>query len=780
GWLTSFLQVLHWFNPLVWFAFYRMRTDRELACDALVLARTQKEESQEYGRAIVGLLRRFSRSRPLPAMAGILENRSQLKRRITMIARFKKNSYQWSPLAVLLIVVLACVSLPDARRMKAAGISTAKPASTICLRMVTDRWGTETCVSPDGRYMCYVDWTTSDLVVREIATGKMQRLTDKGSWRESNAIPSDPVISPDNTRVTYVRNYVEGKKRDLYVAALDGSGELLLCKGEEALPVPLDWSENGHEILAGIRGEDEKVHLLWVSTSDGSIREITTLGEASPSRVDLSPHGRYVAYDYPQTDGESKRDILVYDLKNQSQIAVVEHPADDKLLGWTPDGRSVFFASNRTGTWDGWIVEFGDAQLKHAPRLVKTALGDARPVGLTQKGEFYFGLTEYRSDVYAGRINIKTGEVIEAAKPVGQTGNEGDPDWSADGRYLAYCSRRPSDKSQVIRILSMESGKERELDPNLPYFRWLHWCLDGQSLLAGEFEGASPQVMYRIDAETGQRSIFLGSEAHLIGAPAASNDGKKLLYIRRMRNKLGEHQSEAESERALVIRDLETGQEHELPAPKRPREHGSLIRFFVAPDGRRLALVVSESDPFVSSKNYMHVRWPAVVLKTISAEDSRITELFRSENSEEIHSVDWTSDGRSLLFWRTVDPSPGRKAEEQTGLWRISTKGSEPEHFWTPKSWTPKVAVSDVRVHPGTGRVAFQARQQIWQLWVMENFLPAAPVAKPAHQPNFRKIRIPTKPGNGVLSPDGKKLAFVSKRSIWVVPVHGKVSPDIA
>ncbi|MHC4171690.1 MAG: tetratricopeptide repeat protein [Planctomycetota bacterium] len=49
-----------------------------------------------------------------------------------------------------------------------------------------------------------------------------------------------------------------------------------------------------------------------------------------------------------------------------------------------------------------------------------------------------------------------------------------------------------------------------------------------------------------------------------------------------------------------------------------------------------------------------------------------------------------------------------------------------------------------------------------------------------AHQPNFRKIWIPTKPGNGVLSPDGKKLAFVSKRSIWVVPVHGKVSPDIA
>jgi len=45
GWLTSLLQVLHWFNPLVWFAFYRMRADRELACDALVLTRTGQDLS---------------------------------------------------------------------------------------------------------------------------------------------------------------------------------------------------------------------------------------------------------------------------------------------------------------------------------------------------------------------------------------------------------------------------------------------------------------------------------------------------------------------------------------------------------------------------------------------------------------------------------------------------------------------------------------------------------------------------------------------------------------
>ncbi len=47
-------------------------------------------------------------------------------------------------------------------------------------------------------------------------------------------------------------------------------------------------------------------------------------------------------------------------------------------------------------------------------------------------------------------------------------------------------------------------------------------------------------------------------------------------------------------------------------------------------------------------------------------------------------------------------------------------------------------------------------------------------------QPKFRKIEIATKPQNGVLSPEGDKLAFISEGALWMVPLHGKVDPDIA
>jgi bla regulator protein BlaR1 len=38
GWAMAAVEVLHWFNPLVWVAARQMHRDRELACDADVLS----------------------------------------------------------------------------------------------------------------------------------------------------------------------------------------------------------------------------------------------------------------------------------------------------------------------------------------------------------------------------------------------------------------------------------------------------------------------------------------------------------------------------------------------------------------------------------------------------------------------------------------------------------------------------------------------------------------------------------------------------------------------
>ncbi|MBI4326352.1 MAG: hypothetical protein HY674_13975, partial [Chloroflexi bacterium] len=50
------LRAVHWFNPLVWLAYRCVRRNRELACDETVLANTQNEEKERYGRTIIRIL----------------------------------------------------------------------------------------------------------------------------------------------------------------------------------------------------------------------------------------------------------------------------------------------------------------------------------------------------------------------------------------------------------------------------------------------------------------------------------------------------------------------------------------------------------------------------------------------------------------------------------------------------------------------------------------------------------------------------------------------------
>lgn len=115
NWLMTFLQALHWFNPLVWYAFSRMRAEREMAADAQALGPSRGVESREYGRTIVHVLEEFSRPGRLPNLAGILEERSQIRRRIAMITKFETGSRCWPGLALVLAVFLGAVTLTSAR-----------------------------------------------------------------------------------------------------------------------------------------------------------------------------------------------------------------------------------------------------------------------------------------------------------------------------------------------------------------------------------------------------------------------------------------------------------------------------------------------------------------------------------------------------------------------------------------------------------------------------------------------------------------------------------------
>ncbi|NJD01388.1 MAG: hypothetical protein FIA99_02030 [Ruminiclostridium sp.] len=112
--IASFLTILHWFNPILWYTFYRMQQDGELACDALALSYIDPVECKKYGQTIIRLLENFSKRTHVYGMAGIIENKSQIKRRLTMISLFKKSSYKWSVISVIVLLIFSSIMLTNA------------------------------------------------------------------------------------------------------------------------------------------------------------------------------------------------------------------------------------------------------------------------------------------------------------------------------------------------------------------------------------------------------------------------------------------------------------------------------------------------------------------------------------------------------------------------------------------------------------------------------------------------------------------------------------------
>ncbi len=94
-WVCSLACCLHWFNPLVWMMARLARTDRELACDAWVLAQggenSEREFPAAYGHTLIKIVGQMRGSTPWqrsPAAVAMAAGKRHLTLRVREIGAF--------------------------------------------------------------------------------------------------------------------------------------------------------------------------------------------------------------------------------------------------------------------------------------------------------------------------------------------------------------------------------------------------------------------------------------------------------------------------------------------------------------------------------------------------------------------------------------------------------------------------------------------------------------------------------------------------------------------
>jgi len=563
-------------------------------------------------------------------------------------------------------------------------------------------WDVLGSLSPDGRYLSYVDWTTGDLALRDFGTGKTRHLTNQA---ESSGNAFFSAISPDGKEVAY--EWYKDGSAELRLVRLDGSATRVLSK-EGA--IPNDWSPDGKNVLCTMVGSggEFSTQIALVSLADGSLHVLKSFDRLYPGKMRFSPDGRYIAYDYPPHPESDNRDIFLLTADGSRETALVEDPGEDELLGWTPDGNNILFTSDRSGSMSAWILPVAEGKAAGPPELLKQDIGLAQPIGFTRSGSYYYSLEIGTSDIYTADFDPGTGKIVSQPQKATQrfVGWNSSPAWSPDGQFLAYLSSRRQGifEYQLISIRSLKTGEERDLSPDvLDLWGPLRWSPDGQSILVPGKDKKIQHGTYLVDSRTGEvKSTVHVDPNSEISNPAWFADGKRLLYT-------DTHSESGTIREAVVIHDLQTASKAVL---FRASPGTKIDDIALSPDGRQVAVALVEKGTQSS------------VLKILPVGGGEAIELIRAKEPETIvgDSLSWSGDSRYIVFGKSESTGQERKIQ----LLAIAARGGEPHALGLAME-----SVHDFTFDPSGHHVAFAAGRARSEVWVMENFLPTPKTARP-------------------------------------------------
>ncbi len=547
--------------------------------------------------------------------------------------------------------------------------------------------------SPDGRYLTYVNWwENGNLGVRDLEKGENRLITKDASYN-AGEMAYQSIFSPDGRQVAYTWQNKEGFG-ELRIIGMDGSAPRVLYASKEEWPWPASWSGDGKQILTFFSMQGQALKIAFVSTEDGSVKDVKSLAPCSGDRLrmSLSPDGKYIAYSFPQQQDLRNRDIFLLAADGSRQIPLVEHPADDLVLGWTPDGKGLVFKSDRTGSIGIWAIHVADGKPKGDAELVRADMGNLRPLGITREGSLYYGIYSGWSDIYVASIDPETGKVLASPIKAVQKyeGFNSAPSWSPDGQELVCRSSRGevAGGGVVLLIRSFRTDEIRELVPKHVgglNFHYIRWSPDGRSILAiGPNEKGKWWFLFAINAQTGDAEVIAQSDSdkgEAIFSPEGAPDGKIVYFMR-----------SGKESRRIIRYEVETGIEKELLRFSQSPDRHLIV---LSPDGRQIAFTAGN------------------VVKLLPTAGGEPLELIQVKD---ISTIAWARDGQYILYGKTREGS-----EDMVDLWRVPVKGGEPEKLDLAMS-----RLMHLRAHPDGRRIAFTARTQNEksEVWVMENFLP--------------------------------------------------------
>ncbi len=551
-------------------------------------------------------------------------------------------------------------------------------------------------VSFDGYFLSYVDWGKGDLAVHNLINGENRLLTHEATLDHPQHIAMSSVISKNGKQIAYSW-WIGNHSCDLLLVDLENPSPRLLYSHEGEEVYPASWISDEELIVTRHNYETKIGQICSFNILDGSIRVLKLIEGRGGPQLACSPDEEYIAYDFANEANNGNFDINLLAVDGGNEISLVEHPADDRVLGFVPESKEFLFISDRSGTWDLWAIPVDEGKPSEPAKRIYRNIGVVQPVGFTQNGDCFFGFNRRNFNAYIAPFNAETGAIKEKSGK-SLLGSNLWIKWSPDGQYLTYIKEdNKANNLWQLTVQDMETGEERKLANNMRMAMSPCWSPDGSSILVtgvarneSSTRGLKSGV-YIVDVKTGKTTEIFdiskyknkinlpGDDAFPLSDIQWSLDGKSFFFLF-FRDRLVKH-------------DLETGEDKIL------YRHSHFGRSVLnrSPDGKKLLLAVISPEEKKSR------------LFTIPVEGGEEKELCTPQEASGFETAMWSPDGKYVYFTERKDG---------TSLWRIPAEGGIPQKVWQSKNRAEVFSI-----HPDGQQIAVAIRERELEIRVIENLV---------------------------------------------------------
>jgi Tol biopolymer transport system component len=243
--------------------------------------------------------------------------------------------------------------------------------------------------SADGRWIAYA----SDHRSATNPTGAYELwvVSADGSQRRQvtfDALDADlPAWSPDGKQLAFTRNTGDFPESDILTVRLDGTGERNLTNSPSVADRESSWSPDGQTIAFASDRDGQEFFDIYTMRPNGSSARRLTFTAADEEFPDWSPGGRLIAFNSAGADVEGGEVFEIYTMRpdGRGRLLVTRAAPGESgsaLPAWSPDGRKLAVASDRTGDPEIWTLRADGSHQRNRTRspLSADAFPDWQPV----------------------------------------------------------------------------------------------------------------------------------------------------------------------------------------------------------------------------------------------------------------------------------------------------------------------------------------------------------------------------------------------------------------